>query len=292
MNDDDIKKLEADVWQYVLTLKDSPAARLESRYAFYARYGQETSTEKFGFGDAEIAFFGWEERAVLRPPNANPPGSPWWSSVNLWFIYLSELGSKAYESGIDASRLPVAAQCWVTFIKTPNAANWYRAHNASIIDGYLKYTALAVQESLPEKIFINMVLYRLLYAQSMVEGEFMFPRLGKILGNPRGSAVEFITSFDAYYPDHYPMTQAEINELMGNTHNLGELGVEVLDDVLVEPELTQLYAAAANWNQQPLLNTLLVQHRPAYPDGKPLPNTHHGCLIGALVWLRNIIFKK
>ncbi len=292
MIDDHLKKLEDEVWKYVETLRDSPEARLESRDAFYKKYGQENGSEKFGYGDSEIAFFGWEERSVLRPPHADPPGSEWWSNVNLWFIYLSELGGKAYQVGFAKSKLPAAAQFWVTFIEKPSPLNWYRAHNSSIIDGYLKYPDLAEKESIPEKIFINMVLYRLLYAQSMVEGEFMLPKLGKILGDPRGGAVQFITSLDAYYPDHYPMTQEEINEVLGKTHSLDELGVKFLDDVLVEPELTQLYNHAATWNKQPALHALIMHHQPAYPNGAHLPATNKGCLISTLIWLRRIIFKN
>jgi hypothetical protein len=287
-----LKTLEDEVWKYVETLKDSPLMRIESRKAFYKKYGEEDKRHAFGFGDAEIAFLGWEARAVLRPPDAEPPGSVWWSSVNLWFIYLSELGSKAFETGFPKDLLPWPAQAWVNFIETPSAPAWYRAHNASIIDGYLKYADLANKETLPEKVFINMVLYRLLYAQSMVEGDFLFPNLGKILGNPQGSAVKFITSLDAYYPEHYPMTQKEINEVMGKTHSLEALGVELMDDVLIEPELTQLYHKASIWNHQPALNGLIKNHRPAYPYGEALPVPRQSWIIRILVWLRNIFLKK
>ncbi len=287
-----LQQLENEVWKYVETLRDSAAARLQAREAFYQKYGQENSTEKFGFGDSEIAFLGWEERSVLRPPGVQPPGSAWWSNVNLWFIYLSALGARAYEVDFPATALPAPAQFWLAFINDPNAVNWYRAHNSSIVDGYLKYPDLAANETMPEKIFINMVLYRLLFAQSLVEGEFLFPALGKILGDPRGTAVEFITNLDAYYPSHYPMTAEEIAEVMGKAHNLDELGVEVLDDVLIEPELTQLYAQAAQWNKQPGLQALVVQHRPAYPDGIPLPGTQKGWFIRLLVWLRRLFMKN
>lgn len=287
-----LKNLETEVWKYVETLRNSPEARFKSREAFYKRYGQEDKLEEYGYGDSEIAFLGWEERSVLRPPNAVPPGSAWWSEVNLWFIYLSELGSKAYDIHFPTSQLPVAAQFWVTFIEKPNPVNWYRAHNSSIVDGYLKYPHLAERESVPEKIFINMVLYRLLFAQSMVEGEFVFPKLSRILGDPRGLAVKFITHLDAYYPSHYPMTKEETADVLGRTHSLDELGVKFLDDVLIEPELTQLYQKASTWNKQPGLNALIVNHKPAYPDGINLPDTHKGYFINILVWLRKLFQKN
>lgn len=289
---DNLRSLENEVWKYVETLRDSPEARFKSREIFYKKFGEGGKLEEYGYGDSEIAFLGWEERSVLRPPHATPPGSMWWSDVNLWFIYLSELGYKAYEINFPILQLPVSSQFWIAFIKKPNAVNWYKAHNSSIIDGYLKYPDLAQRESIPEMMFINMVLYRLLFAQSMVEGDFVFPKLSKILGDPRGIAVQFITHLDAYYPSHYPMTEEEIADVLGRTHSLDELGVEFMDDVLIEPELTQLYQMASVWNNQTGLNALIVKHKPAYPNGMHLPDTHRNGLINFLMWLRKIIFNK
>lgn len=292
MIDDNLQQLETEVWKYVETLRDSPEARIKSRYAFYKKYGDGDKSETYGYGDAEIAFLGWEERCVLRPPDARPPGSAWWSNVNLWFIYLSELGAKAYEVAFPKDKLPSPAQFWMRFIEKPNPQSWYKAHNSSIINGYIKYPGLAEKETIPEKIFINIVLYRLLYAQSMVEGRFLFPKLGKILGDPRGNSVEFITHLDAYYPDSYPMSTKDINEVLGKVHSLGELSVKFLDDVLIEPELTHLYQRASEWNNNPELNTLIKHHKPAYPNGEKLPSPYKGFIIRVILWLRKLFFKK
>ena len=289
---DNLQILENEVWKYVETLRDNPTARLNSREAFYKKYGRENQTEKYGFGDSEIAFLGWEERSVLRPPEAHPPGSEWWSNVNLWFIFLSELGAKAFEVGFPVSKLPTPAAFWVVFIKKPDPTNWYKAHNSSIIDGYLKYSLLAEMETVPEKIFLNKVLYRLLYAQSMVEGQFIFPKLGKILGDPRGMAVRFITSLDAYYPSHYPMTNEEIDDVLGKVDSLSDFGVKFFDDVLIEPELKPLYKRASVRNKQTDLNTLIVDGKPAYPGLIALPATHKGRLIKLLIWIRKFFMKK
>jgi len=292
MADIDLRKLENEVWKYVETLRNSPEARLRSRDAFYKKYGQEDKSEKYGYGDSEVAFFGWEERSVLRPPGARPPGSAWWSNVNLWFIYLSELGGRAYQVGFPKHKLPVPTQFWMAFIEAPSPLTWYRAHNSSIIDGYLKYPDLAEKESMPEKVFINMVLYRLLYAQSLVEGDFVFPKLGKILGDPRGTAVRFITHLDPYYPSHYPMTKEEIRDILGKTHSISELGVKFLDDVVIEPELTHLYHLASIWNKQPGLKALIADHKPVYPCGIHLPDTYKGCIISFLIWLKKLFVKN
>ena len=74
-----LKEIEAEVWQYVETLRNSPKARIESREAFYMKYGKGGLLDKFGYGDSEIAFISWEERGVLEPPTGQPPGSAWWS---------------------------------------------------------------------------------------------------------------------------------------------------------------------------------------------------------------------
>ncbi len=291
MIDENLHNLEHEVWEYTETLRNSPEARLQSREAFYTKYGRKDNSEKYGYGDSEIAFLGWEERCVLRPPEANPPGSAWWSNVNLWFIYLSELGAKAYEVGFPKSELPAAAQFWVSFIEDPNPKIWYKAHNSSIVEGYLKYPQLAIKETIPEKIFINKVLYRLLFAQSMVEGKFLFPKLGRMLGDPRGNAVEFITNLDAYYPSSYPMSQKDINEVMGKVHSLGELSVKFLDDVLIVPVLKHLYHKASIWNKQAGLNTLILNHKPAYPHHEHFPETHKGIIIRVLLWIRKLFLK-
>ncbi|MCF0041286.1 hypothetical protein [Dyadobacter fanqingshengii] len=291
MSAGDLKEFEEGLWVSLKPLKNDPDARIRSRCAFYKKYGQEGDSGSFGYGDSEIAFLTWEKRAVLRPVDGAPPGSPWWNDVNLWFIYLSELGAKAYETGMPIYELPVPSQFWLRFIQQPNAVNWYKAHNSSIIDGYLKFSDLAEKETVPEKIFINMVLYRLLFAQSLVEGDFPLPKLGKIMGDPRGRSVQFVTSLDAYYPAHYPMTGEEIREVLGKSHRLSELGVEFLDDVLVEPELTQLYQEASTWNNQPALMNLIVNHKPAYPNGERLPDTQKAWIIVLIMWLRKLFFK-
>lgn len=287
-----LHELEERVLTYVNTLRDSPEKRVESRQAFYAKYGDELPADPFGYGDAEMAFLGWEERSVLRPPHHVPAGSPWWSAVNLHFIYFSELGAAAFESGFPASELPVAAKFWVHFIQEPAPMTWYRAHNSSIIDGYLTYSVLAGKENIPEQVFLNMVLYRLLFAQSMVEGKSFFPRLTRILGDPRGEGVKFITHLDAYYPDHYPMDREEMREVMGRAHNLSELGVEFFDDVLIEPELSDLYKEAADWNEQPDLITLIKNHRPSYPKNSKLPRPARALIIRILAFLINLFRKK
>lgn len=65
------------------------------------------------------------------------------------------------------------------------------------------------------------------------------------------------------------MTTDEINDLLGNSHELQVLGMKILEDVIIEPEFAQLYKSASEWNEQPELLKLLVHNKPAYPDGIP-----------------------
>jgi hypothetical protein len=82
-----------------------------------------------------------------------------------------------------------AVQLWLQFADTPTPSCWYRAHNASIVAGYLAQEARAAEEAVPERFFMNVALVRVLYAHALVAA----PRLalgraapiGRVLGDPR-----------------------------------------------------------------------------------------------------------
>ena len=283
-----LKNLDKEVWQFIHTIKDNPEARLKSREAFYKKYGDATLGE-FGYGNSELAFMKWKNRRMLHSTDSKKPTSEWWNAINLWFIYLSELGAKAKESNFPKNKLPVPARFWYEFIEKPDAVLWYRAHNSSIIDAYLKYPELAKKENLPEQVFINIVLYRLLFAQAIVEGKaFAFSRLGKIFAHPKNNAVDLITQFETFYPENYPMTQEEQNHLLGKCHNLHVLGMKFLDDVLIEPEFADLYHHASEWNKQAQLVNLLVDNKPAYPDGIPKSEGKKNILIKLMMSIKRM----
>ena len=289
MDNSNLNALEQKIWHRCELMRDDPAARYDSRVAFYKQFGQATLGGA-GFGNSELAFMKWEERGVLKPSSHVPPGSQWWSAVNLWFIYLCELAVAARNQHIEPVELPKASQLWIKFIDNPSSTTWYRAHNSSIIDGYLKYGELALLENQPEQIFLNMVLYRLLFAQAMVEeAPYALGDLGAILASPKGVAVDLMTDMEAFYPQHYPLTQEDVNDILGKAHNLEEIGVQILDDVIIAPILTTLYDDAADWNLQPDLKNLIVADRPAYPTGRPIPKTKENIFTRILVWLRQIL---
>lgn len=266
-----LKELEIKTWEYVETLRNSPQARLASRENYYLTHCPVSRKFKYGLGDSEIAFLKWEERGVLHPIGAKEPGSPWWSHVNLWFIYLSELGARALAAGLMDELPSGPAKKWAEFISDQNPKTWYRAHNSSIIEGYFKFSDLAENESMPEQVFMNQVLFRLLFAQYMVEGDFFFSRLGEFLANPRGNSVRLITHLDGFYPKHYPMTKREIGEVMGKSHNLQGWLVRFLDNDIIFPKLLKIYEIAAEVNGQSFLSEFLTNSKPSYPDGIPKP---------------------
>jgi len=45
---------------------------------------------------------------------------------------------------------------------------WYRAHNASVVEGYLEHRDLAEAEGEAERFFMNVALARVLFAHALV----------------------------------------------------------------------------------------------------------------------------
>ena len=103
------------------------------------------------------------------------------------------LGGLAGEPSSQAVRL------WLEFSADPTGRNWYRAHNASIVGGYLEHRNLAEAESAPERFFMNVALVRVLYAHALVGAPCLalgrLAPLGRLLGDPRlGMAGVFLYS--------------------------------------------------------------------------------------------------
>ncbi len=262
----DLRKLEAEAQRIVEGVSDSPEGRYDLRLAFYKKYGHAIDPEKDGLGNSELAFMRWEiDRGVLNPLNGAKPGSLWWRKVNSHFLYVSQLAQLIYEEGLtfnDALDHPVIH--WINYIKTPNEVTWYKAHNSSIIAGYKVANDLAYKETIYERCFMSIVLYRLLYAQSMVEG-VAIGILGEIFANPRGEAVAIITDIASFYPSKYPLSKKDIGYVLHKAHNLPGILEDLFDEVLVLPELGKLYKEAAKWNQAAVLLSYIENNKPKYP---------------------------
>lgn len=249
----------------VAQVVNNPENRYNLRYEFYEKYGHSVIKGSEGLGNSELAFIKWEiKRGVLNPLSATPSGSEWWRAVNSYFLYVGTLAQLIHESGEDFKDLPTPVTFWLAYINEPNECTWYRAHNSSIIEGYAEANKLALKENVYEQYFMNIVLYRLLYAQSMVEG-VSFGILGKIFANPRGYAVSIITDIEAFYPGHYPLTKEDIKYVMHKAHNCMGILEDIFDYLFIIPHLEQLYKEAAKWNTTPVLTSFIAKNKPVYP---------------------------
>lgn len=275
-------------------IENSPQARLEVRQAFYKKYGYKEQNG-LSYGDSELAFLKWEiRRGVLNPLNdSEQAGSPWWRDVNLNFIYYSELAGKMFEHQVTSHLTPMPVQKWLTYLAQPCPESWYQAHNSSILAGYQKCLEDGRNENDVEQVFLNIVLYRLMFAQALVEDATIFGELGAAIADPRGFAVAFITHLPSFYPPHYPLTEADLpiiegkerytltgekvgyteeeleklaQDIQKNKHiDLDITPVYILDSLIIKPHLTELYRAAAAWNNSPFLPQYLKDKEPCYP---------------------------
>ncbi|MEM6720859.1 MAG: hypothetical protein AAF611_16125 [Bacteroidota bacterium] len=248
----------------VSNVSNDPEGRLQLRYKFYQKYGNPIFKGKDGLGNSEIDFMKWEiARGVLNPLDAERHGSKWWREVNSRFLYVSELAGLIYDVGITYNGPSEPIKFWLAYLENRDGATWYRAHNSSIIDGYKVASELALEETCDERKFMNIVLYRVLYAQSMIEGA-NFGLLGEFLADPRGPAVGIITSFEDFYPKEYPLTKAGIKAVTHKSHSIMGLVEDFMDKVLILSQLGKLYKEAEQWNKSPILATFINKNKPNY----------------------------
>jgi uncharacterized protein with NAD-binding domain and iron-sulfur cluster len=259
-------QLEKQARATVEKVTDDPQGRFELRRQFYQKYGDAWDKRLAGLGNSELAFLQWEiDRGVLGG-KAHTAGSAWWKAINLDLCYDAELAALAWENGAEALKWPRPVRAWLEFLAQPTADRWYTAHNTSIVHGYLEHEVHARGEEPRERAFLNMVLYRVLYAQALVTDVSGWGILGTILANPALPTVEFLTHLPAFYPLDYPLTDADWANLQGRNDSPDDFGVIVLDDGLILPCLAQLYAWAADWNHVPRLALLAHEGAPCYPD--------------------------
>jgi hypothetical protein len=125
---------------------------------------------------------------VLNPLDASPPGSVWWRAVNERLLR-DGCEAVALVGGLAGEPSSQPVRLWLEFIAKPTGRNWYRAHNASIVDAYLEHRDLAKAESPAERFFMDVALVRVLYAHVLVGAPRLalgrFAPLGRLLGDPR-----------------------------------------------------------------------------------------------------------
>jgi hypothetical protein len=149
----------------VAAVRDDPAARL----ALMARvfHGPTGSAPRhLPFRRAALSFMRWQaRRGVLNALDASPPGSVWWRAVNERLLR-DGCETVALLGGLTGEPSSQAVRLWLEFGARPTGRNWYRAHNASVVAGYLQHRNLAEAEGAPERFFMNVALLRVLYAHA------------------------------------------------------------------------------------------------------------------------------
>ena len=150
----------------VAEVRDDPAARIRCAADAYA-FGRGGRRYR-PYRRAVVAFMRWQQaRGVLNALDDDIPGSPWWRAVNEGLLSDTVEAKLLVERGEGQPSRPSVAR-WVNFFEAPSARSWYKAHNASVVAGYLAHAALAALEAPAERFFMNVVLVRVLYAHALV----------------------------------------------------------------------------------------------------------------------------
>jgi hypothetical protein len=227
----------------VAAARDDPAARL----ALLARtYHGPTgrAPRHLPFRRAALSFMRWQvQRGLLAPLDASPAGSAWWRAMN---ARLLRDGCEviALAGGLGGDPSSEAVQVWLKFVAAPTPSCWYRAHNASIVAGYLEHERLAHAETAPERFFMNVALVRVLYAHALVAAPRLalgrLAPLARILGDPRLGVTGAFLSLRRVIPNHYPLTR-DVEWYIADEQPLGRL----LDYTVIAPRLQRLYEWSA-----------------------------------------------
>ncbi|MFZ0384514.1 MAG: hypothetical protein WAL22_02515 [Solirubrobacteraceae bacterium] len=246
----------------VAAARDDPAERLALLRACYGGpFG--ASPRHRPFRRAALSFMGWElRRGVLAPASDPRPGSPWWRALNERLLQ-DGCESLARAGGRGGEPSSETIEPWLAFAAEPNAANWYRAHNASIVAAYLEHRELAEQENRAERFFLNVVLLRVLYAHALVAA----PRLalGRLqtfsrpLGDPRLGMAGIFLSLRRTVPATYPLPDP-LEEYLRAEAGIGR----TLDYVVIRPRLQRLYEWSAAELGLPSLRALIHDGAPVY----------------------------
>jgi hypothetical protein len=243
-------------------VRDDPAARLALMSRLF-RGPTGRAPRHLPFRRAALSFMRWQaRRGVLNPLEASPPGSVWWRAMNERLLRdgcetVALLGGSAGEPSSQAVR------CWLAFSARPTGSNWYRAHNASIVGGYLEHRSIADVESEPERFFMNVALLRVLYAHALAAAPRLalgrLAPLGRVLGDPRLGMAGAFLSLRRVLPNRYPL-DLDVDGYIADEQRLGR----TLDYAVIAPRLQALYAWSAEELGEPRLLTLVRDGSPIY----------------------------
>ena len=169
----------------------------------------------------------------------------------------------ALVGGLGGDPSSEAVRVWLKFAATPTPSCWYRAHNASIVAGYLEHERLADAETDPERFFMNVALARVLYAHALVAA----PRLAlgplapaaRVLGDPRLGMAGAFLSLHRVIPNDYPLDR-DVEWYIAYEQRVGRL----LDYAVIAQRLQGLYDWSAEELGEPRLSELVRDGSPIY----------------------------
>jgi hypothetical protein len=246
----------------VAAVRHDPALRLRLAGRFYDR--QPGRVPIRAYRRAELAFMRWQfRRGVLAPLESGRPGSRWWRSVNEGLLRDAWEADRLVAGRPGLASTPAVVR-WADFLRTPSARTWYRAHNSSVVAGYLEHRHLTAAELPVERFFMDVALVRLLCVHALV----VRPRLalgrlapvGRLVGDPRWRGADLFLSLHRILPVQYPLTGFSIDEILAAENYAGRL----IDYGVILPRMQELYAFAAADLNEPRLLDLVRDGFPVY----------------------------
>ena len=156
-----------------------------------------------------------------------------------------------------------AVRLWLEFSASPTGRNWYRAHNASVVGGFLEHRNLAEAEGASERFFMNVALARVLYAHALVGTPHLalgrLAPLGRLLCDPRLGVAGVFLSLRRVLPNRYPL-ELDVEGYIADEQRLGRM----LDYAVIVPRLQRLYEWSAQDLDEPRLQELVRDGNPIY----------------------------
>jgi hypothetical protein len=246
----------------VAAVRDDPARRLELAGRFYDR--RASSPDIRSYRRAEMAFMRWQiSRGVLAAPDAEQPGSPWWRAVNEGLLR-DACQADLLAGGRPGTASRPSVECWIRFLRQPSARAWYRAHNASIVAGYLAHRDLSERELPLERFFMDVALIRVLYAHSLLTAPRValgrFAPAGRLLADPRWRGADAFLSLHNILPVRYPLDGITVPEILAAENYWGRL----VDYGVILPRAAALYVHVASELNEPGLLEMVRDGWPVY----------------------------
>lgn len=232
------------------------------------------------YGQAESTFLRWElDRGVLDPVR----GSAWWRAINDRLLTDKVEAHLLYVSG-GGRASTASARAWFQFLCAPAPLTWYRAHNHSVVSGYLENQALVEAEVHAERFMINVTLARVLFTHALIERPALalgpFAGVGPRIADPRGGSVSLFLDLRDVFPAHYPLHDMSVQDVLE-----GEgATARAIDFGLILPKVDALYAFAASTLNEPRLLALI--ERGVFQYGHPNVDLNTREVPPAVRWLR------